>query len=57
MGDFAALLLNDGERSNFVLWLSGDDGQIPPFSAAQKTISAHERWTTHAGNKDSFAPF
>lgn len=49
--------ITDGERSNFVLWLYGDNGQIPPYEAKQKLISAQERWMTHAGNKDNFAPF
>lgn len=49
--------ITDGERSNFVLWLYGDNGQIPLFGAAQKPISAEQRWTTHAGNKDNSAPF
>ena len=49
--------ITDGERSNFVFWLYGDSGQIPPYGVEQKTVSAQERWTTHAGNKDNFAPF
>lgn len=49
--------ITEGERSNFVLWLYGDNGQIPPFGAVQKTISAQERWSPHTGNKDNFAPF
>ena len=49
--------ITEGERSNFVLWLYGDNGQTPPFGTVQKTISAQDRWTTHAGNKDNFAPF
>ena len=49
--------ITDGERSNFVLWLYGDNGQTPPFGVVQKTISAQDRWTTNAGSKDNFAPF
>ena len=49
--------ITNGERSNFVLWLYGDKGQIPPYGREQNMVSAQERWVPHSGNKDNFAPF
>lgn len=49
--------ITSGSRTNLVLWLYGDDGQIPPphFDGTAKT--AAERWTTPTAKPDSFAPF
>lgn len=46
-----------GERYNFVLWLYGDRGQIPPRGAVQQEIDPHQRWTVPSLPADSFAPF
>lgn len=49
--------ITDGERSNFVLWLYGDNGQIPPYGMDQDEIPAQKRWQMSANKKDNFAPF
>lgn len=49
--------ITQGERSNFVLWLYGENGQIPPRNAASKAASAVERWTLPTAKSDGFAPF
>ena len=49
--------ITEGERSNFVLWLYGQGGQIPPFGTATKQIDPHKRWTTPGVESDGFAPF
>ncbi|UAL44484.1 2OG-Fe(II) oxygenase [Shewanella inventionis] len=53
----AAQPITSGERTNFVLWLYGDRGQIPPQGAKRPAIDASERWTTPTAALDSFAPF
>ncbi|GGB55153.1 2OG-Fe(II) oxygenase family protein [Shewanella inventionis] len=53
----AAQPITSGERTNFVLWLYGDRGQIPPQDAKRTDIDASERWTTPTAALDSFAPF
>ncbi|GGP69171.1 2OG-Fe(II) oxygenase family protein [Shewanella saliphila] len=53
----AAQPITSGERTNFVLWLYGDRGQIPPQGAKRPIIDAGERWTTPTATLDSFAPF
>lgn len=53
----AAQPITSGERTNFVLWLYGDRGQIPPQGAKRPIIDASERWTTPTAALDSFAPF
>ena len=47
----------EGERSNFVLWLYGEGGQVPYFGAPKPDIPAAERWTTPDVKSDGFAPF
>ncbi len=49
--------ITSGERSNFVLWLYGDHGQIPPQGAPHLDIDPQERWTVPTDPKDGFAPF
>lgn len=49
--------ITQGERSNFVLWLYGENGQIPQPGAAPKTSSAAGRWTVPSAASDGFAPF
>jgi len=46
-----------GERTNFVLWLYGDNGQVPLGGAPYNDIDAKERWTIPIAPKDGFAPF
>ncbi|MEP2921839.1 MAG: 2OG-Fe(II) oxygenase [Sulfitobacter sp.] len=49
--------ITQGERTNFVLWLYGENGQVPSFGAAYDAIDAKERWTVPTAPKDGFAPF
>lgn len=49
--------ITQGERYNFVLWLYGDHGQIPPQGATGGDINPHQRWTKPVGKSDGFAPF
>jgi hypothetical protein len=46
-----------GERSNFVLWLYGDHGQVPPPGAAHPSIDPRDRWSVPDAKSDGFAPF
>ena len=49
--------ITSGERSNLVLWLYGDYGQIPTRHAQAEIISPQERWTTPTAKPDTMAPF
>lgn len=49
--------ITEGERTNFVLWLYGDNGQVPRFGAPVRMLDAKERWSVPASPKDDFAPF
>jgi hypothetical protein len=49
--------ITEGERTNFVLWLYGDNGQVPRFGAPERMLDAKERWTVPTSPKDDFAPF
>lgn len=49
--------ITEGERSNFVLWLYGENGQIPPMAAQPTAITAQERWSVPTAPSDGFAPF
>ncbi len=53
----AAQPITSGERSNMVLWLYGDGGQIPFQNVSHRTIDAKERWTIPATTYDTVAPF
>lgn len=53
----AAQPITSGERSNIVLWLYGDGGQIPLRKAPAHTVDAHERWTVPEAAYDKVAPF
>ena len=53
----AALPITGGERTNFVLWLYGKHGQIPPQGITREAPSANERWTKSTVTSDGFAPF
>ncbi|WP_053980826.1 2OG-Fe(II) oxygenase [Marinagarivorans algicola] len=49
--------ISSGERTNFVLWLYGERGQIPPHSTPRKLIEPAQRWTIPPVIADDFAPF
>ncbi len=49
--------ITEGQRSNFVLWLYGEHGQIPQPGFALKEVDAQERWTVPSIPSDGFAPF
>lgn len=53
----AALPITSGERSNFVLWIYGERGQIPFQFNQVHTIDAKQRWTVPTAQQDHFAPF
>lgn len=54
----AALPITSGARTNFVLWLYGDQMQIPRRNSASSVeLTAQERWTIPSHEYDSFAPF
>ncbi|GAA6179449.1 hypothetical protein NBRC116594_08870 [Shimia sp. NS0008-38b] len=49
--------ITKGERSNLVLWLYGDHGQVPRVGGSQPEIDAKQRWTVPKAKDDGFAPF
>ncbi|KAB0285415.1 2OG-Fe(II) oxygenase [Vibrio fortis] len=49
--------ITQGERSNIVLWLYGNRGQIPMQDTSYTSIDAAQRWTTPTDKLDAFAPF
>lgn len=49
--------ITKGERSNFVLWLYGDHGQVPQYGVGHTKIDAKQRWTVPVAPNDGFAPF
>ena len=49
--------ITDGARHNFVLWLYGDQGQIPRPGTPFTPASAQDRWTDPTAPSDSMAPF
>lgn len=53
----AAQPITSGERTNFVLWLFGDNGRLPPHGAQRVVVDAKERWTKPATKPDGYAPF
>ncbi|MEO0443079.1 MAG: 2OG-Fe(II) oxygenase [Pseudomonadota bacterium] len=53
----AAQAITSGERSNMVLWLYGDGGQIPLQRTTRHTVDAYERWTVPVATYDTTAPF
>ena len=53
----AAQPITAGERTNFVLWLYGDQGQLPPLDAQAATMDSDQRWTVPAKHYDDYAPF
>lgn len=53
----AALPITSGQRTNFVLWLYGDSGEMPPENTQGKSVDARQRWTIPTTKQDHFAPF
>lgn len=53
----AAQPITSGTRSNFVLWLYGERGQVPLQNSQNKTIDAEQRWTIPSTRQDKSAPF
>lgn len=53
----AAQPITNGTRSNFVLWLYGNRGQIPMRNAVAKEVTADQRWSIPTEKKDLTAPF
>lgn len=49
--------ITEGERSNFVLWLYGEAGQVARPGGMPPLIDAQQRWTLPATESDGFAPF
>lgn len=49
--------ITQGERSNFVLWLYGNQGRIPPYGAKPEQVDPHKRWSIEPAESDGFAPF
>ncbi len=49
--------ITEGERSNFVLWLYGDHGQVPRSGTTHPFIDPKERWSVPNVPSDGFAPF
>lgn len=49
--------ITKGERTNFVLWLYGDNGQVPLAGAPFDDIDAKARWSIPTAPNDGFAPF
>ncbi len=46
-----------GERSNLVLWLYGDSGQVARPGIEYQSIDAKQRWSVPSAQADGFAPF
>ncbi len=53
--------ITSGSRTNLVLWLYGDHGQVPRHlfgePAPASDLTPQERWTTPSAPLDGFAPF
>ncbi len=49
--------IRQGERSNFVLWLYGDKGEVPAAGSTGTLVDARDRWNEPSGSPDNFAPF
>lgn len=52
-----SLPITDGERSNFVLWLYGEAGQVARPGTEPQIIDAKHRWTHPNENNDGYSPF
>ncbi len=53
----AAHPITSGKRTNMVLWLYGDNLQIPRSTEANSNIDAYQRWSVPLSEPDSVAPF
>ena len=49
--------ITEGERSNLVLWLYGESGQVARPGFEYQSIDAKQRWTVPSEKDDGFAPF
>ncbi|MEP3275604.1 MAG: hypothetical protein ABJN26_15725 [Stappiaceae bacterium] len=49
--------ITEGQRSNFVLWIYGENGQIPHSGVAPVEIDPRVRWSVPTDMPDGFAPF
>ncbi len=49
--------ITEGERSNWVLWLYGESGQVARPGNKHEIIDAKQRWTVPTASADGFAPF
>lgn len=49
--------ITKGERSNLVLWLYGDQGEVPRFEGSPSELDARQRWSVPTAPSDEFAPF
>ena len=49
--------ITEGERSNFILWLYGESGQVARPGVVPENIDASQRWTLPSTSSDGFAPF
>ena len=49
--------ITEGERSNLVLWLYGESGQVARPGTGHKNVDAKQRWTVPSAKGDGFAPF
>ena len=49
--------ITEGERSNLVLWLYGEGGQVARGGIKTQPIDANQRWTLPDIKNDGFAPF
>ena len=49
--------ITKGQRSNFVLWLYGENGQIPAPGTVPTKTDARDRWSVPSATSDGFAPF
>jgi hypothetical protein len=48
--------ITEGERSNLVLWLYGESGQVPRPGIDHQSIEAEQRWSVPTARNDGFAP-
>lgn len=53
----AAHPITSGERTNLVLWLYGQAGQVPRSGVGPDAIDAQQRWQLPTEPQDQFAPF
>lgn len=49
--------ITSGERTNLVLWLFGENGQVPAPGTAVPTLESHERWAVPTAPQGDYAPF